>query len=57
MIYTNIWLTLVTVFMIPLMMKAGGYVAGKSQKYFSAQQTSLGASTVISRRRSAARRS
>ena len=43
MIYTNIWLTLVTVFMIPLMMKAGGYVAGKSQKYFSAQQTSLGA--------------
>ena len=29
MIYTNIWLTLVTVFMIPLMMKAGGYVAGK----------------------------
>lgn len=43
MIYTNIWLTLVTVVMIPLMMKAGGYVAGKSQKYFSAQQTSLGA--------------
>ena len=43
MIYTNIWLTLVTVFMIPLMVKAGGYVAGKSQKYFSAQQTSLGA--------------
>ena len=43
MIYTNIWLTLVTVFMIPLMMKAGGAVAGKSQKYFSAQQTLLGA--------------
>lgn len=43
MLYTNIWLTLVTVVMIPLMMKAGGFVAGKSQKYFSAQQTSLGA--------------
>ena len=43
MLYTNIWLTLVTVVMIPLMMKAGGAVAGRSQKYFSAQQSSLGA--------------
>lgn len=43
MIYTNIWLTLVTVVMIPLMMKAGGIVASKSQRYFSAQQSSLGA--------------
>lgn len=43
MIYTNIWLTLVTLIMIPLMMKAGGAVAGRSQKYFSAQQSSLGA--------------
>lgn len=43
MIYTNIWLTLVTIVMIPLMMKAGGAVAGRSQKYFSAQQSSLGA--------------
>lgn len=43
MIYTNIWLTLVTVIMIPLMMKAGGAVARRSQKYFSAQQSSLGA--------------
>lgn len=43
MIYTNIWLTLVTVVMIPVMMKAGGFVASKSQKYFSAQQSSLGA--------------
>ncbi len=42
MIYTNIWLTLVTVVMIPLMMKAGGAVAGRSQKYFSEQQSSLG---------------
>ena len=39
MIYTNIYLTV----MIPLMMKAGGFVAGRSQKYFSAQQSALGA--------------
>lgn len=43
MIYTNIWLTVVTVAMIPLMMKAGGFVASRSQKYFSAQQSALGA--------------
>lgn len=43
MIYTNIYLTIVTIVMIPLMMKAGGAVAKRSQKYFSAQQTSLGA--------------
>lgn len=43
MLYTNLWLTLVTVVMIPLMMKAGGFVASKSQRYFSSQQSSLGA--------------
>ena len=43
MIYTNIWLTLVTLVMIPLVMRAGGAVAGRSQKDFSAQQSSLGA--------------
>lgn len=43
MIYTNIWLTLITLVLIPLMMKAGSFVAGKSQRYFSAQQNSLGA--------------
>ena len=43
MIYTNLYLTVVTIIMIPLMMKAGGMVARRSQKYFSAQQTSLGA--------------
>ena len=43
MLYTNVILTLVTVILIPLMMKAGGAVAGRSQKYFTAQQTSLGA--------------
>jgi ATP-binding cassette subfamily B multidrug efflux pump len=43
MIYTNIWLTLVTLIMIPVMMKVGGFVASRSQKFFSAQQSSLGA--------------
>lgn len=43
MLYTNIYLTLITVVLIPLMLKAGGFVAGKSQKYFTAQQSSLGA--------------
>lgn len=43
MLYTNIYLTIITVVMIPLMMKAGGFVAGRSQKYFSSQQSALGA--------------
>lgn len=43
MLYTNVILTLVTLVLIPLMMRAGGMVAGWSQKYFTAQQTSLGA--------------
>ena len=43
MIYTNIYLTIVTIIMVPVMMKAGGAVAKRSQKYFSAQQKSLGA--------------
>ena len=43
MLYTNVYLTLVTLVMIPLMMRAGGAVARRSQRFFSAQQTSLGA--------------
>lgn len=43
MVYTNIWLTIITLVMIPLMMRAGGAVARRSQRYFSAQQASLGA--------------
>ena len=42
MVYTNLILTLVTLVMIPVMMKRRA-VAGWSQKYFTAQQTSLGA--------------
>lgn len=43
MIYTNIWLTLVTVVLVPIMINAGKAIAMRSQKYFSAQQASLGA--------------
>lgn len=43
MLYTNIWLTAVTLIMIPLMLRAGGEVAKRSQKYFSTQQSALGA--------------
>ncbi len=43
MVYTNIYLTIVTLIMLPLMMKAAGFVAMRSRSYFSAQQKSLGA--------------
>jgi len=43
MLYTNIYLTAVTLIMIPLMLRAGGEVAKRSQKYFGAQQSALGA--------------
>ena len=43
MLYTSITLSAVTLVMIPVMMKAGAMVASKSRKYFSAQQSALGA--------------
>lgn len=43
MLYTNVFLTVITVIMLPVIMKAGGFVAGRSQKYFGAQQAALGA--------------
>lgn len=42
MIYTNIYLTIITIVMLPLMMKAAGAVAKRSQKYYKAQQEALG---------------
>ena len=42
MVYTNVWLTLVTVVMAPLMLRAGAFVAGKSRRYYVAQQAALG---------------
>lgn len=43
MLYTSVWLTVVTLILIPFIMKAGGAVASRSQKYFHAQQSALGA--------------
>lgn len=43
MLYTNVWLTVVTLILIPLMLRVGGAVASRSQKYFHAQQSALGA--------------
>lgn len=42
MLYTNVWLTLVTLVMTPIMAKAGATVASKSRKYFKGQQAALG---------------
>ena len=43
MLYTNVYLTVITLVLIPLMLKAGGAVASRGQKYFNAQQSALGA--------------
>lgn len=43
MLYTNIWLSIVTLVMIPLFIKVAGTVSGKGRKYFSGQQAALGA--------------
>ena len=43
MLYTNIWLTLITVAFVPLFMKLGGWIGAASHKYYSAQQAALGA--------------
>lgn len=43
MIYTNVWLTLITVVMTPIMMKAGSFVAYRSRRYYSQQQQAIGA--------------
>ena len=42
MIYTNIFLTIVTVVTTPLMALVGGTIAKKSRKYFKEQQSALG---------------
>ncbi len=43
MITTNIWLTLVTVVFIPIFLRGGAFIAGKSGKYYKGQQSALGA--------------
>ncbi len=42
MISLNIWLALLTIMMVPLMIKACGFIAGRSSKYYRAQQSALG---------------
>ena len=43
MIVTNIWLTLITVVFIPIFIKGGAAIAKASSKYYSSQQSALGA--------------
>jgi len=43
MFYTNIWLTLITVFFTPIFIFGGNAIAKISRKYYSAQQAALGA--------------
>ncbi len=42
MLYTNFWLTLITVAVLPVIVKGGAFIAGRSSKYHSAGQASLG---------------
>lgn len=43
MIYTNIWLTLITIVFIPLFILLAGRIAMRSSKYYVGQQAALGA--------------
>ena len=43
MFYTNWLLAIITILFVPLMLKAGGTIAGKSRKFYSAQQAAIGA--------------
>lgn len=42
MLYTNVWLTLITIVMIPLMLQAIKLLGTKSRKYYQAQQAAIG---------------
>ncbi|MDE7299397.1 MAG: ABC transporter ATP-binding protein/permease [Lachnospiraceae bacterium] len=43
MLYTNVWLSLVTFLTLPVLMKAGAAIAGRSRRFFGEQQAALGA--------------
>lgn len=43
MITTNIWLTLVTVFFVPIFIKGGALIAKRSSKHYGHQQAAIGA--------------
>ena len=38
MVYTNVWLTLITVIMVPVMMQAARFVTLRSRRFYKAQQ-------------------
>lgn len=42
MLYMNVWLALLTILLVPLMLKAGGSIAKRSSKYYLQQQSALG---------------
>lgn len=42
MLYMNVWLALLTILLVPLMLKAGGSIAKRSSKYYRQQQSTLG---------------
>lgn len=42
MISENIWLALLTILLVPVMIKAGGSIAKRSSTYYRAQQSALG---------------
>ncbi|MBO7357584.1 MAG: ABC transporter ATP-binding protein [Lachnospiraceae bacterium] len=42
MFYTNVWLSLVTILLAPLMVIAGKFVATRSRKFYKEQQAALG---------------
>lgn len=42
MLYTNVYLTIITIIMVPVLLTAGQIVAKKSRKYYQAQQAALG---------------
>lgn len=42
MIYMNVWLALLTILLVPLMLKAGGSIAKRSSQYYRQQQSALG---------------
>ena len=43
MVYTNIWLTLITVAFVPAFLRSVKFIASRSSKYYKEQQASLGA--------------
>lgn len=43
MLVTNVWLTLITVIFIPLMLRGSMAIMRRSRRYYTAQQSALGA--------------